>query len=126
MSTHSTTSPTSAAVTFSATAGKKPPRIADHMQRDQRNVFATMAVFAGIASWVPLVIVLAFPLTYLCALLALITAVRKDRRRGLKAAWVGVILATVALVIHVSFTVAGLMLSYIVPALRNLMLLGSS
>lgn len=101
------------------------PRVADHMARDQRNVFATMAVFGGIASWVPLVIVLAFPLTYLCALLAVITAVRKDRRRGLKAAWVGVILATAALFVHISFTVAGLMLSYIVPALKNLMSLWS-
>lgn len=103
------------------TAGRRrPARIADHMQRDQRNVFATMAVFGGIASWVPLVIVLAFPLTFLCAFLALVTSIRKDQRHGLKAAWIGVVLASVALAIHVSATVAGLMVSYLVPAVRNL------
>lgn len=107
-----------------ATAGAQ-PRIADHLRRDKRNVFATMAVFAGIASWVPLVIVLAFPLTLVCAVLALVTAVRKDQRRGLKAAWVGVVLAVSALALHLAVTLAGLMLAYLVPAIRNVMTLWS-
>lgn len=100
-------------------------RISDHLRKDERNVFATMAVFAGIASWVPLVIVLAFPLTLLCAALALLTAIRKDRRRGLKAAWVGVVLAVSALALHLAVTFAGLMLAYLIPGIRNLMMLWS-
>lgn len=80
---------------------------ADNIRKDGRNVFATMAVFAGIASWVPLVIVLALPLTYLSALLAVITAVRRDARRGLKAAWVGVVLGTIALIVHISIAALG-------------------
>lgn len=106
-----------------------PPRptsgVADHMRKDRRNVFATMAVFAGISSWVPLVIVLAFPLTLVCALLALVTALHKDQRRGLKAAGVGVFLAVTALAAHLAFTFAGLMISYLVPAIRNLMTMWS-
>lgn len=80
---------------------------ADNIQKDGRNVFATMAVFAGIASWVPLVIVMALPLTYISALLAVVTAVRKDARHGLKAAWIGVVLGTTALVVHVSIAALG-------------------
>lgn len=80
---------------------------ADNLRKDGRNLFATMAVFAGIASWVPLVIVLALPLTYICATLAVITAVRSDARKGLKAAWVGVVLATVALLVHLAIVSVG-------------------
>ena len=80
---------------------------ADNIARDGRNVFATMAVFAGISSWVPLVIVVALPLTYAAALLALLTGVMRNRRRGLKAAWVGVVLATAAAVVHVLFAGIG-------------------
>ena len=61
-----------------------------------------MAVFSGIASWVPLVIVVAFPLTIVCALLALLTAPLRGHRRGLSAAGIGVLLALAALVLHVS------------------------
>ena len=78
----------------------------DNMNRDNRNVFATMALFAGIASWVPLVIVVAFPLTIVAALVAVVTATRGSQRRGLNAAGVGVLLALSAAVVHLS--VAGL------------------
>ncbi len=78
----------------------------DNLSRDRRNVFATMALFAGIVSWVPLVIVVAFPLTIVSALAALLTATRRSQRRGLNAAGVGVLLAISAAAVHLS--VAGL------------------
>ncbi len=96
------------------------PKPADNMRKDQRNVFATMAVFAGISSWVPLVIVVAFPLTLMCALLALATSKRAHQKNGLKAAGVGVALATAALLAHILFAMTGLMVSYIIPVFQSL------
>lgn len=93
---------------------------ADNIRKDGRNVFATMAVFAGISAWVPLVIVLAFPLTYLCAALALITALRSDSRKGLKAAWVGVILATVALAVHLTIAAIGFLAGWMGSSIKSL------
>lgn len=85
---------------------------ADNLRKDGRNLFATMAVFAGIASWVPLVIVMALPLTYLCASLALATSIRRDSRKGLKAAWVGVVLATTALIVHLAIAGIGFVVGW--------------
>lgn len=79
----------------------------DNLRKDGRNVFATMAVFCGIASWVPLVIVMAFPLTFVCALLALITARMKAQRNGLGAAAIGIALAIAALALQLSVAALG-------------------
>lgn len=94
-----------------------PPRPADHIRRDERNVFATMAVFGGISSWVPLVIVLALPLTYVAAVLALIVAIRRDSRKGLSAALVGVALGTAALAVHLAVAAVGGAVGWIGSAL---------
>lgn len=92
-------------------------RPADNIRRDERNVFATMAVFGGITSWVPLVIVLALPLTYISAILALIFALRKDSRKGLSAALVGVTLGTAALGVHLAVAAVGGAVGWIGSAL---------
>lgn len=94
---------------------------ADNIRKDGRNLFATMAVFAGIASWVPLVIVLAFPLTFLCAGLAIVTSIRRDSRKGLKAAWIGVVLATTAMIVHLSIVAIGFMIGWAGASLRSLL-----
>ena len=102
---------------------RSPP--GDHIRKDQRNVFATMAVFAGIGSWVPLVIVLAFPLTFVCATLALVTALRSDARKGLSAAWVGVVLATAALFVHLLVVAIGFFAGWAVGEIPALFMSGS-
>ena len=102
---------------------RRPP--GDHIRKDKRNVFATMAVFAGIGSWVPLVIVLAFPLTFVCATLALVTALRSDSRKGLSAAWVGVVLATAALLTHILVVAIGFLAGWAVGEIPALFVSGS-
>lgn len=74
--------------------------VSDNLRKDKRNVFAVMALFSGIASWVPLVIVMALPVTVVCWVLALVTAGRADSHRGVSAAWIGLALAGAALVLH--------------------------
>lgn len=104
-------------------ARRRPP--GDHIRKDKRNVFATMAVFAGIGSWVPLVIVLAFPLTFVCATLALVTALRSDARKGLSAAWIGVLLATAALLVHLLIVAIGFFAGWAVGEIPALFMSGS-
>lgn len=77
------------------------------MQREGRNVFALLTLFCGITSWVPWVIVITFPLAIAFAGLALLTAWKRDQRRGLDAALHGVLLAVAALATHL-FIVGGL------------------
>lgn len=85
----------------------------DNLRKDKRNVFAVMAVFSGIASWVPLVIVMAFPLTIVCWLLALLTAPKAETRNGINAAWIGLFLALGALVLHMSIAALGGIVGFI-------------
>lgn len=82
-----------------------PPR-SDNIRRENRNVFAVMTLFAGICSWVPLVIVVAFPLALASALLSLVTVWRHRSRRGFSATIFGLILAVTAVCVHLA--VAGL------------------
>lgn len=75
-------------------------RPSDNIERENRNVFAVMTLFAGICSWVPLVIVVAFPLTIVAALLSLFTVWRRKSRRGFGATVFGLSLSFTAVVTH--------------------------
>ena len=60
------------------------------------NLFAWLALVAGICSWVPLVVLVAGPLTVGFALLAFVTgAVRRRDRRRLKPALWGLVVGAV-------------------------------
>lgn len=75
-------------------------RPSDNILRENRNIFAVMTLFAGICSWVPLVIVVAFPLTILAAILSLFTVWRKKSRRGFGATIFGLSLSFTAVATH--------------------------
>ncbi len=78
-------------------------------RRNQRyrgtgNVFSFLALMCGIASWVPLIVVITFPLTFAFFALAHLVA-RSGKVPGrLNGAWTGAALALMALVLQASLT----------------------
>ncbi len=80
----------------------EPSPIRNNIDVDGRSVLGWFALICGVCSWVPWFIVLCFPLTLGFAGLAIWQARKKGRRRGLSAAIFGVVLAVVALVLHLS------------------------
>ncbi|MFT4703882.1 MAG: hypothetical protein ACI81R_001577 [Bradymonadia bacterium] len=81
-----------------------PPGGASRRKKRPRNHAAMLALFCGISSWVPLIIVITGPLTFLFALIALVLSVRSGHREQLNMAGAGVILALCALAIQGGFT----------------------
>lgn len=79
----------------------------DGIRGERRNVFAVMTLFAGICSWVPLVIVVAFPLAVFSAVLSVATVWRKESRRGFNATVFGLVLACSALFTHLAVASLG-------------------
>lgn len=58
-----------------------------------KNLPAFVALFCGVASWVPLIIVITGPLTFLFAGLAVVVARRRgEGRNQLRLAWWGILL----------------------------------
>jgi len=72
----------------------------NHIDGDQRNVMAFMALVCGICSWVPLVVLFAAPLTLIFALLAYASLFVQGRRRGIGGAHAGLVLATIAVILQ--------------------------
>lgn len=74
------------------------PQLDPRYRRDRspRNHFAFLALIAGICAWVPLVIVVAAPLTVGFAILGELQARRTGHARGAHAGRAGLVLAGVA------------------------------
>jgi hypothetical protein len=92
-------------------------RVRDNIRKEDRNIFAVMALFGGICSWVPLVIVVAFPLTLVAAVLSVFTVWRRQSRRGFGAMMFGLILAITALATHLAVASLGGVVGWIGRAL---------
>ena len=69
-------------------------------QNTERNNIALIALMCGIISWVPLVALLAAPLTLVFAVWALFRARTTKYRRGTSAAFYGVALAAISVAIQ--------------------------
>lgn len=78
------------------------PVPADSITRDGRNIFGVMTLFAGICSWVPFVVVVAFPLAATFALLSVGYALRTGRFVGLNATGVGLVMAILGLSLQIA------------------------
>ncbi len=83
-------------------AGSSTPQPTDRTRRERRNHFAFLSLFMGICAWVPLMILVCGPLSFLFAGLAWMTS-QKGRDRGLGAAWAGMFLTVIAALLHTSF-----------------------
>lgn len=70
------------------------------MREEKRNVFALLSLFCGITAWVPWVVVFAAPLAWGFAVLAHVTAIRRDQRKGLGLAHAGALLAFLGVLLH--------------------------
>ena len=88
------------------------------MRRERRNVFAFFSLFCGIASWVPLMVVLLAPLAYAFGAIAYVTAAKRDQRNGLNAAFFGMFLATVSLLLQGGLLFFGQVVSWVGEAFR--------
>ncbi len=75
------------------TTDHTPPIGARSATSQNKNLPAFVALFCGVASWVPLIIVITGPLTFLFAGLAVVNARRRDDRTQLSLAWWGIVLA---------------------------------
>jgi hypothetical protein len=73
--------------------------------RQAKNLPALVTLFCGIASWVPLIVVITGPLTFLFAGLAVLNARRRAERRQLNLAAWGVALTFGAVAVQGGFTV---------------------
>ena len=80
-----------------------PRGIQDRVKQEQRNMWAFLSLFMGVCAWVPLLILLAAPLSLGFAVLAFVTARRQNHSRGIAAAGYGVFLTLFAIVLHSSF-----------------------
>jgi hypothetical protein len=72
--------------------------------RSTGNPFAFLTLMCGIASWVPLIVVITGPLTLLFFVLAHVSAPARTRSARLHAAWTGLVLAALAFAVQAAFT----------------------
>ena len=80
-----------------------PRGIQDRVKQEQRNMWAFLSLFMGVCAWVPLLILLAAPLSLGFAVIAFATSRRQHHTRGVAAAGYGVFLTLFAIVLHSSF-----------------------
>lgn len=82
---------------------------APRRQQGAGNPFAFLALMCGITSWVPLIIVITFPLTLVFFVAAHVFAWRRGLPRRLNAAWTGLVLAALSLAVQGALTgIAGI------------------
>jgi hypothetical protein len=77
--------------------------IRDRVRQESRNQWAFLSLFMGVCAWVPLVILMAAPLSLGFAAIAFATSKRQGSTRGLGGAVYGVVLTCIAIVLHLSF-----------------------
>lgn len=70
-------------------------------ERGAGETFAFLTLMCGIASWVPIIVVITGPLTLAFFVLAMVSARRGGRRGRVHAAWTGLILALLSLLFQV-------------------------
>lgn len=88
----------------------------NRMQEERRNVLALLALFCGIASWVPWIVVITAPLAWGFAIAAHVTALRRNQRRGLQLAWLGALLAALGVLLHLAIVLLFVGLGALFPS----------